>query len=198
MNDIRNLILETIFNQSLKLLRPGSTDFDIHTPEPDDHEESMLTRFPPLLEYVQMGGVEIRDETPERVTRHPALYIANGTESLEIQAGSGLGNLLGIEMPYVGESYPVVLRLVVNQGIAPAYDKSNPVIIARIREQLDYFLDATYFRGLRADRIGYQFPSVVITAGITASYNLEAIATPWEVYDFRLEVIFKRQKEMSD
>ena len=158
----------------------------------------MLALSPPLLEYVQMGGVEIRDETPERVTRHPALYIANGTESLEIQAGSGLGNLLGIEMPYVGESYPVVLRLVVNQGIAPPYEKSNPVIIARIREQLDYILDATYFRGLRADRIGYRFPSVVITAGITASYNLEAIATPWEVYDFRLEVIFKRQKEMSD
>ena len=154
----------------------------------------MLSMYPPLLEYMQMGGIELSETTG--VTLTPALYIANATESLEIPQGSGLGNILGIETPFVGESYPVVLRLVVHQASQPPYEKSNPVIIARVREQLDFFLDGTHFRGLSADRIGYQFPSVALTAGITAAYNLEAIATPWEVYDFRLEVIFKRQKEM--
>ena len=94
----------------------------------------------------------------------------------------------------MGESFPIVLRLVVNQGNAPTYEKSNPVIIARIQEQLNYFLDESNFRGQRADRVGYEFPSVVLRAGITASYSLEAIASPWEVKDFRLEVVFKRQK----
>lgn len=196
MNDIRNLILETIFNQCLKLLNPRSNEFKRYSIEFDDIDESMLSQSPPLLEYLQMGGIELGEI--RGVTRTPALYIANATESLEIPQGSGLGNILGIETPFVGESFPVVLRLVVHQASEPPYEKSNPVIIARVREQLDFFLDGIHFRGLSADRIGYRFPSVALTAGITASYNLEAIATPWEVYDFRLEVIFKRQKEMYD
>ena len=194
MNDIRNLILDTIFNQCVKLLAPHSNAYKRHSPELDGIEVSMLSQLPPVLEYLQMGGIELSETTG--VTLTPALYIANATESLEIPQGSGLANFLGIETPFVGESYPVVLRLVVHQPSEPPYEKSNPVIIARVREQLDFFLDGTHFRGLSADRIGYQFPSVALTAGITASYNLEAIATPWEVYDFRLEVIFKRQKEM--
>ena len=194
MNDIRTLILETIYSQCQKLLNPRSGVFKKYRPEFDDQEKSMLSMYPPLLEYVQMGGIELSETTG--VTLTPALYIANATESLEVPQGSGLANFLGIETPFVGESFPVVLRLVVHQASEPPYEKSNPVIIARVREQLDFFLDGTHFRGLSADRIGYQFPSVAMTAGITAAYNLEAIATPWEVYDFRLEVIFKRQKEM--
>ena len=194
MNDLRNLILETTFNQCVKLLSPNSQAFKRYSPDLDDIEQSMLSQSPPILEYVQMGGIELSEASG--VTLTPALYIANATESLEIPQGSGLGNILGIETPFVGESYPVVLRLITHQVRNPPYEKSNPVIIARIREQLDFFLDGIHFRGLSADRIGYQFPSVAMTAGITASYNLEGIATPWEVYDFRLEVIFKRQKEM--
>ena len=194
MNDLRNLILETIFNQCVKLLAPKSQAYQRYSPDLDGIEQSMLSQSPPLLEYVQMGGIELSEATG--VTLTPALYIANATESLEIPQGSGLGNILGIETPFVGESFPVVLRLITHQASEPPYEKSNPILIARIREQLDFFLDGIHFRGLSADRVGYQFPSVALTAGITASYNLEAIATPWEVYDFRLEVIFKRQKEM--
>ena len=194
MNDIRNQILQTIFDQCIKILHPNSREFKKYAPEHDGLEKQMLSQSPAILEHLEMGGVELK--TIETVSQTPALYIANGTESLEIPRGSGLGNILGIEAPYIGESFPIVLRLVVNNGNKPVYEKSNPVVIARIREQLDFFLDATHFRGLSADRVGYQFPSVALTAGITASYNLEAIATPWEVYDFRFEVIFKRQKEL--
>ena len=193
MNDIRTLILETLFNQCVKLLAPSSHAYKIHSPEIQGIEKTMLSRSPPVLEYLQMGGIELSKTTG--VTLTPALYIANATESLEIPQRSGLAKFLGIETPFVGESYPVVLRLVTHQPSTPPYEKSNPVMIARVREHLDFFLDATYFRGLSADRIGYEFPSVALTAGITAAYNLEGIATPWEVYDFRLEVIFKRQKE---
>ena len=178
----------------MKLLAPNSQAHKRYSPDVDGVERSMLSQSPPVLEYLQMGGIELSETTG--VTLTPALYIANATESLEIPPSSSLNQILGIETPFVGESYPVVLRLITHQPSEPPYEKSNPVMIARVREQLDFFLDGIHFRGLSADRIGYQFPSVALTAGITASYNLEAIATPWEVYDFRLEVIFKRQKEM--
>ena len=200
MDDIYNLILRTTYDQCLKLLDPRSNEFKRHfgNADPvsllDAEERMMLSGAPQKLQYLQMGGCDIKEI--EQVTRTPAIYIANGTESVEIPQGSGVANRLGIELPFVGELFPIVLRLVVNQGIAPPYEESNPVIIARIREQLNYFLDAINFMGLSVDRIGYEFPSVVLEASIAASYSLEAIATPWEVYDVRLEVIFKRQKSM--
>ena len=107
MNDIRNLILDTIFNQCVKLLAPHSHAYKRHSPELDGIEISMLSQLPPVLEYLQMGGIELSETTG--VTLTPALYIANATESLEIPQGSGLANFLGIETPFVGESYPVVL-----------------------------------------------------------------------------------------
>ena len=202
MNEIRSIILDTTYDRCLKLLEPKSSEFKKHFGKVDsksvldDEERVVVSGLPRILQYVQMGGIELKEI--RGVTRIPAIYIANGTESHEIPQESGLARLLGIELPFVGELYPVVIRLVIHQGTEPRYEDSNPVIIARIHEQLSYFLDQTNFRGLSADRVGYQFPSVVLRAGITASYNLEAIATPWEVYDFRFEVIFKRQKTMFD
>ena len=83
--------------------------------------------------------------------------------------------------------------LVVHQEVEPKYEESNPITVTSIREQLDYFLDKQSFLNITDKRFGYSLPSRVLRASIVASYTLEGIASPWEVLDFRFEVIFKRQ-----
>ena len=196
MEGIRKKILDLTFKQCLKLLEDDTVAYKRYFMDPDvskrpparsENEDVALAASGAFLENVQMGSFPLAHVT--RLTRLPALYVANGTETVE-----GGASARDPALPNVIELFPIVLRLVVNQGVEPAYDESNPIIISQIREQLDYFLDVTVFKQITDKRRGYKIPSSVQSASIVASYNLEGIATPWEVFDFRFEVSFQRQR----
>ena len=192
---IRDKILEKTFKQSLKLLNPKSKEFSIHFPKADiqspltNDEKRALGPTGGLLEYVQMGSFPLEEYTG--LTRLPALYIANGTEPEDTSSrNSVLGNS---NLDSVFEVYPLTLRLVIHQELEPKYEDSNPVRLAAIREQLDYFLDMQAFGGMIDKRYGYKTPSRVYRALITTTQTLKGIASPWEIIDSDFWVIFQRQ-----
>ena len=207
MKGIREKILDLTFKQCLKLLKDDTvayhTNFPNGTVSPSlsETERGTLEDTPPILENVRMGGFPLAHVT--RLTRVPALYVANGIDAVEVgssqsQFGSQNTEPKNFRSPpalqKVLELYPIVLRLVVNQGSEPDTDKSNPIIIAHIREQFDTFLNTLIFQGLKAKRFGYTLPSEVKKASLTASYPLENIPPPISVQDFRFEVVFEKQR----
>ena len=206
--DIRNQLLYQVYGQCLKLLKPGSANYNKHSAfiDPWSPEEleflSMSAEDAPgqrIIEYVQMGSPEMRDI--EKITRTPAIYIFNDTDGGQLGRSDLASRGLSVELPFVGILYPIVLRAIVSEGGVPPYEKSNPVTLARIYEQLTYFLDLTYFIGIaeKVPRVGYQFPSVVLQADIKADFNLfSGIATPWEVVDHRLDIVFKQQRTRAE
>ena len=192
---IREKILEKAYRQLLKLLNPRSKEFARNFPKADtryplsDDEKRALGPSGAVLEYVQMGSFPIVEYTG--LTLLPAIYIANGTEPEETSArNSILGNS---NLDSVFEVYPLTLRIVVHQEVEPKYEDSNPVRLAAIREQLDYFLDMQAFGGIVDKRFGYKTPSRVYRALITTTQTLKGIASPWEIVDFDFVVIFQRQ-----
>lgn len=192
---IRDKILEKTYRQCKKLLNPKSKEFYRQFPKADtkypltDDERTALGQWGGLLEYVQMGSFALEAYT--RLTRLPALYIVDGTEPED--ASSQNSRLGDSTLKTVFEVYPLTLRLVVHQALEPEYDESNPVNVARIREQLDYFLDMQAFGGIVDKRFGYSQPSRVYSAMITTTQTLKGIASPWEIVDYDFEVTFQRQ-----
>ena len=212
---IRDKILNKTYRQVCKLLNPSSKELDIHHSKEkrdddkksddkknclltDDEKRDLLTTDEQrvlaetggaIVEYVQMGSFPLEAYT--RLTRLPAIYIANGTEPEETSArNSALGTS---NLDSVFEVYPLTLRIVVHQEFEPKYEDSNPVQLAAIREQLDYFLDMQAFGGITDKRFGYKTPSRVYRALITTTQTLKGIASPWEIVDLDFEVIFQKQ-----
>ena len=192
---IRDKILEKTYQQLLKLLHPKSKAFSLHFPKADvkhplsNTEKRALGPSGAVLEDVQMGSFPIQEYTG--LTRLPAVFVANGTEPEETSARNAV--LGSANLDSVFEVYPLTLRVVVHQEAEPKYEDSNPVRLAHIREQLDYFLDMQAFGGIVDRRYGYNTPSRVYRALITTTQSLKGIAAPWEIVDFDFVVIFQRQ-----
>lgn len=212
MRNIRTQILETAYRQALKLLGPykwaehtnylqqwhalypeiAYTDTtDVGYPLSDD--ELTEIRAARQLQYVQLGTAAIKALHAEDLI--PCLFVENGTDAFALNDPSG-GNLM------VLETMPVILRLVLSQpAIRPTDDvsvkleKSNPIQTALFRDALDYLMNPHVFRGIKGATRGSDYPATVRDAMIVSMQNLEGLEAPMEAIDFRLEVIFDRQKE---
>ena len=192
---IREQILEKTYRQCLKLLNPRSREFKRKFPKADtrypltDKEKRALGASGGLLQYVQMGSFPLEAYT--KLTRLPAIYIANGADSEDVSSSNprvGSSDLEGVL-----EVFMLTLRLVTHQEVEPKYEDSNPVVVATIQEQLDYFLDMQSFGGITDKRFGYRIPSRVKSAILIPGQTLKGIASPWEIADFDFEVVFQRQ-----
>ena len=146
------------------------------------------------IQYVQMGSRDWADAQQENLL--PAIFIES--------ANDGFSSPDPIEMnTNIGETVPMNVRLVTVQ--APdtelMFSNSNPIIIAKFRGALDYILDPYWFRGLSergGKRAGYRFPSTVFSADIVSAQNLEGQISPFEVTDFRFEVVISRQRQKGE
>ena len=76
-------------------------------------------------------------------------------------------------------------------------ETSNIVVATRIREALGYVLDFSFFHNMKAERRGYDTPSVVRRIRIADGQNLEDFATPYEGIDYRVEVVIVEQASLN-
>ena len=146
------------------------------------------------IQYVQMGSKDWQAVMKQRLL--PAIFVESANDSFSTADPTERNTS-------VGEIMPVNIRLVSVQ--APdtqlTFDTSNPIIIAKIRSALDYVLDAYWFKGLTergGRRTGYRFPSSVFAAEIVESQNLEGLISPFEVIDYRYEVVISRQRQLGE
>lgn len=212
MKSIRIQILETAYRQALKLLGPyrwsDNTKYlvqwnslypDNPYTETDDitypvsEKELVQITAARQLQYVQLGMNTIKALNAEDLI--PCMFVEGGTDGFTINDPGG-SNLMTFE------TVPILLRLVISQPpIRPTEDesvkieKSNPIQIAQFRDALDYLMNPHVFRKLEGKTLGSDFPAKVHDAMIVYTQTLEGLEAPMETIDFRLEVIFERQKE---
>ena len=219
MDSIRIIILQKIFTQCAKMLDPkpntpyakrsaadyanpetnseynrvfdGGSRLDFRILPPEGQELQVITRY---INSIRFGTGRIADYYRRGLL--PALFIEEATDSYA-------GDYPGIELAKVGEIYPVKLRFAMveqkpNERTMPEYRYSNPIYMGQMKEQLDYLLDRNEFTGISVPRIGYDLPSKVYDAGVGTSQNLEGVKAPFEIVDVRFEVIFDKEKEISN
>jgi len=165
--------------------------FDFDLLEPGTQEKQVITK---KIRHISFGTRNLMDINEQNLL--PALFLEAGSNAHE-------RGFPGMESAKEGEVMPVVLRLWMREPKPSelsdvAYRDSNPIFIAQMREQLDYLLDPSEFKGISMIRIGYTLPSSVYDCGITSSYTMQGIRAPFECIDFRFEVIFSKQKEIDD
>ena len=143
------------------------------------------------IQYVQMGSVpwtSVRDQG-----LIPCIFIENATEGISITDPTQFNT-------HIGEVLPINIRFITVQApdSSLSYSTSNPVLVAKMRGALDYILDPSEFKGLSEKgkkRRGYRTPSQVFSADIVAAENFEGQISPFEVVDYRLEVVFSRARQ---
>ena len=145
------------------------------------------------IQYVQMGSKNWVSCKEQNII--PCIFIENANDSFSITDPVEFNT-------QIGEIMPINIRLVMVQppDSELSYNNSNPVTIARMRAALDYVLDPFWFKGLsetRKTRRGYTTPSQVFSADIVEAQNLEGQISPFEVVDYRLEVTFSRDRQLS-
>jgi len=204
LDGIRVHVLQKVFTQCIKMLDPegteysrifgdGGTDFDFSVSSPADLEILVVRRYVKLVRFGTGQFTDIKDRD-----LIPAIFIENGSEGY-------LQNFRGIEQAKEGELVPVIIRLLTmerrptvrQRSELPLYKYSNPIFVSDIREQLDYLLDRNEFIGISTSRVGYSLPSQVYDARIRMHHNLQGVRAPYEVTDFRFEVLFDKQKEID-
>lgn len=212
MKNIRTLILETAYRQAKKLLGPyrwsDNTKYlqqwnalypDIAYTDTTDagyplsEEEILQVGAARQLQYVQLGMNTIKALNAQDLI--PCLFVENGTDGFTINDPGG-SNLMTVE------TLPILLRLVISQPpIRPTEDesikieKSNPIQISLFRAALDYLMDPHVFRGIKGETFGSDYRATVHDSMIVQTQSLEGLQAPMESVDFRLEVVFERQKE---
>ena len=194
---IREKILQKTYTQCLQLIKPETREYERHVKDghltpPTGQDLCALTMNGGAMLYnVQIGTFPLMNY--RNLSLLPALYIADGDDPEE-DTSSRNQQLGSATLSEVFETYPLTLRVVVRQPLDPKPDQSNPIRLARIREQLDYFLDMQAFGGIiDRDRVGYRSPSKVYRALITTQQTLKGFASPWEIVDFNFIAIFQRQ-----
>ena len=198
LDDIRNKILLTTYNQMLKLLSPTSMQFTETFPNADMNnlstyplsENELIVITDPVLQHVQMGAQSLSNL--DKLDVLPMVFIMDGSDD-EVNPDKRADDLIG----EVNETMPMQLVLVIKQKNVPTYEQTNPVVAAKIRSQLDFILDTIYFEHLMEQRHGYNNPSRAWRALITRSDSTEGSRTPYEIIVYRFEVQFKRQAQRS-
>ena len=200
-DDIRVKILEMVYKQCLKLLNPTSRQFGEEFPNADPltfnpyplSEDEVMALGTPIIEYVQFDTFTLADANNlDKDGLVPCLFILEGTDSFTDidQNDNDVKNT-------VRDSMSILLRVLLKQEsiFNVSFDNSITLKSARLRSQLDYFMDTNYFEGVTANRFGYELPSHVWRSIIQSSYNLEGEASPYEVVDFRLLVTYNKQAQ---
>ena len=195
MNDLRNKIYRLTFDQCLKLLHPDSTLFG---------KESPNVTHDNLLDFINSEGEDgrivqsVRSGSPDLVN----MKLDNKTPIIFMEMGTGGEDF---DAPYItqnmeGEMFYIILRVVVRQPNISSYtyEKSAPVQLLTIREQLEYVLDVIHFRGLKSARNGYTMPSFVYNSKIVATEALEGIAPEYDSADYRFAVEMHKQSQRDD
>ena len=189
--DIYNHCYKKVHDQCLKLLDPDSAAFSLHQPTLSNEE----------LELLDDGRIvkDVRSGSPDLATFQqrsgqefplPILFLEIGTGGLDFLHPS-------IANAMKGEVFHVKIRCVVDKPSitdAYSYESSAPVKLLKIRNQLDYLLDISVFRGLRSERIGYDFPSLIWDCGIMAMEALEGLPASYDAIDWRFVAEIHKQK----
>lgn len=229
LNDIRSRVIGKVYEQCRKLLGPDDHqypvnenylkqwDAEIRTPDgqPIDYVQTDPAQLPadyPLnrrdfiildkldsfgldarrIQLVQIGSMDWQNLQAEGLI--PCIFIEESSPGSVLQAVTGVN--------YIGETFPMNIRLVTTQAPDSSLEvtNSNPIRNASFRAALDYLLDPFFFLGLherKGIRKGFKAPSHVVDAGITLTTNLEGEISPFEVVDYRFEVIIDRIKQVG-
>ena len=153
---------------------------------PLSDDEAIDLEHSRLLTLFRVGYINI--ENLEKSGHLPALFITDATDTYVLDSDNARSD-------QITEVYPINFRLVMKQ---PDDDKltdetSNPYTTALMKEGLDYVLDPSEFINMTAERRGYRTPSIVNDAILLAGQNLESLATPYEVIDYRMEFHIAKQ-----
>lgn len=192
MHDIYNKVYKKIHDQCLKMLDPDSDAFALHQPTLTNEELEVLADGR-IIKDVRSGSPDlanINQRTTGQQFPLPILFLEIGTGGLDFLHPS-------IANSMKGEAFPVKIRCVVDKPPitdAYSYEASAPVKLLNIRNQLDYLLDISVFRGLRSERIGYDFPSLIWDCGIMATEALEGLPASYDAIDWRVVFEIHKQK----
>ena len=217
LDDIRNKIYRTVFNQCLKMLHPSSDayeywktrDIDANDQiiELTDEETSVLQALEnneletliAMSDDLGMDGRLVRDirsGSPDLANINPndnlpILFLEIGTGGFDFDEER-------IEARMRGELFHVIIRCVVGKPDhfdGPVWAETAPVQLLKIRAQLEYLLDISVFRGIQATRIGYELPSIVYSCGIVSMESLEGMPAGFDCQDWRFVVEFHKMSE---
>lgn len=191
MDDIYNVVYKKVHDQCLKLLDPDSDAFALHQPTLSAEELEVLE--PRFVKDVRSGSPDlanINQRTTGQQFPLPILFLEIGTGGLDFLHPS-------IVNAMKGEAFFIKIRCVVDKPSITdgySYENSAPVKLLKQRSQLDYLLDISVFRGLRSERIGYDFPSLIWDCGIMATEALEGLPASYDAIDWRFVAEIHKQK----
>ena len=190
-----------------KVFRVGNTPVPFETPDLDNLPQG----YPLSKEDIEVIGNVVPDGKDARRIQHvqvgssdwsnlkdekllPCIFIERAAGSFNIP--SEYGNVM------TGEILPLIIRLLMVQppSTVLTFDNSNPAFTNDVQSALEYLLDPYWFKGMKEPggfRRGYEIPSTVYDAVIVNSEGLEGVQSPYEIADFRLEVSYERQKQIS-
>ena len=153
---------------------------------PLSDNEAIDLEYSRLLTLFRVGYINI--ENLEKTGHLPALFITDATDSYILDDNNARSD-------QITEVYPINFRLVMKQPDDSKLtdDTSNPYTTAIMKDGLDYVLDPSEFINMTAERRGYRTPSKVDNAVLLAGQNLESLATPYEVIDYRMEFHIVKQ-----
>jgi len=192
MEDIFNKCYKKVHDQCLKLLDPDSDAFALHQPTLSAEELDLLEDGR-IVKDVRSGSPDlanINQRTTGQQFPLPILFLEIGTGGIDFLHES-------IANSMKGEAFHVKIRCVVDKPSitdAYSYEASAPVKLLKIRNQLDYLLDVSVFRGLRSQRIGYDFPSLIWDCGIMGMEALEGLPASYDAIDWRFIAEIHKQK----
>lgn len=145
-----------------------------------------------IIQLVQLGTSDWKNLEENKLL--PCIFIENADDGITVPAQFG--------NTHIGEIMPVNISLLMVQppDSMLTFNNSNPVLVANLRDALDYLLDPFWFKGLSEKnkfRRGYSLASTIYDATIVSAQNLEGVSQPYERVDFRLQVTFERQKQID-
>ena len=205
--DIRNRLLEHVFRQTLKLLDPTCSQYTKYFDDPNNiapSQREIMYLNERIVRYIRTGDFDLQNLEKNERLPYINIQIADGgfTRSYDEEAETQQGPPWNM----VEEMMPFNLILVLKQSNVPGkgytYENSNPVTLLRLRDQLDFVHDGSYYRGINDQGIRsdfYSMPSQVQDVRIadTELLDLEMATTLYDIVNFRLETTFWRHKEID-
>ena len=190
--DIRRRIYKLVYTQCHKLLDPTSQAFTKHSPvvtEEDliafSNDQGMDGRVVQTIRSDPVDLVNIKKED-----KAPMIFLQIGTGGLDFDNDEVSENM-------TGELFYALLRVMARQPPISSYtfETSAAMQLLTIRDQLEYVLDVSVFRGLMTERAGYKQPSFVYNCSIVATETLEGLAPGFEAIDWRFAVQLHKQTQ---
>lgn len=181
---LRNIILDKIYSQCLKLLDPMSVQYQNENPNltpPEQNDiESIGER---CIEYVTFKKVSISNLQKRELL--PSIIIERASDGF-------LVNRTDVPFNKLAKIMPFAVKL-----INGPETENIPRAVNTIADQFEHVLNVKNFRNMKAERVGCTLPDLVIDSYIAGDQNLQGDASLYEITLFRFEVIFSYQKELD-